>query len=208
MPWPFSPTASSPSPSLLPPLPRCESLVTHFMGVVTAVRWGSRNSRLVSTGETRMRKRCLSRWLESEVMRSLKRAMPCIATTCVLPTSRGSHVASCSTSWPFSYSSSALSGSSASCPPPDRSITPIFKVKCLRLDTTISFSSSPFAFMFVSIRWTVWSMICRCRPGPGRCCGTIPRPGIAIGGPITPACIGIPTAPIACSSASVYAVLP
>eukprot|EP00964_Phaeocystis_antarctica_P021345 scaffold11839_cov57-Phaeocystis_antarctica.AAC.2 len=62
------------------------------MGVVTAVRWGSRSSRLVSTGETRMRKRCLSRWLDSDVMRSLKSAMPCIATTCVLPTSRGSHL--------------------------------------------------------------------------------------------------------------------
>mmetsp|Transcript_11029 Transcript_11029/g.22366 ORF Transcript_11029/g.22366 Transcript_11029/m.22366 type:complete len:202 (-) Transcript_11029:154-759(-) len=200
--------ASSPSPSLLPPLPRCESLVTHFIGVVTAVRCGSRRSRLVSTGETRMRKRCLSRWLDSDVMRSLNNAMPCSATTCVLPTRSGSQVASCSTSWPFSYSSSALSGSSVSRPPPDRSITPILSVKCLKFDTTISFSSSPFALIFVSIRWTVWSMICRCRPGPGRCCGTIPRTGNVSGGPITPGCICIPTAPIACSSASVYAVLP
>mmetsp|Transcript_28882 Transcript_28882/g.67734 ORF Transcript_28882/g.67734 Transcript_28882/m.67734 type:complete len:223 (+) Transcript_28882:981-1649(+) len=129
-----------------------------------------------------MRKRCLSRWLESEVIRSLKSAIPCIATTSVLPTSSGSHVASCSTSCPFSYSSSALSGSSASRPTPIRgSRTPIFSVKWRRLDTTISFSSSPLFLVCVSIRWTVWSRICRCRPGPGSCCdGIRPRLGIAI----------------------------
>ena len=113
VPWPLasfshSPPSSSPFSALLPfVVLRCESFVTHFIGVVTTESPGSRNKRLVSAGETRTRKRCLSRCEESEVILSLKRAEPCKATTSVLPTNNGSQVASCSTSWPFSYKSSA-----------------------------------------------------------------------------------------------------
>mmetsp|Transcript_13410 Transcript_13410/g.42954 ORF Transcript_13410/g.42954 Transcript_13410/m.42954 type:complete len:285 (+) Transcript_13410:56-910(+) len=100
---PFSPPAFSPSAaSAFEVDERCVSFVTHFIGVVTTDRPGSRSSRPVSVGETRMRKRCLSLWLEREVMRSLNMAVPCIATTSVLPTRSGSQVASCSTSCPFS----------------------------------------------------------------------------------------------------------
>mmetsp|Transcript_26364 Transcript_26364/g.78795 ORF Transcript_26364/g.78795 Transcript_26364/m.78795 type:complete len:522 (+) Transcript_26364:330-1895(+) len=141
------------------------SLVTLFIGSVTTLRSGSVRVSDSSCGATWMRKRCLSRWLDREVIRSLKVAAPCSATTSVSPTSSGSERLVCLTAEPFSYRSVARSGSEQSTMGTSaESCTPTLSVKGRRFDTTSSSSLSPFSRVLISTLCTRCSRMRSLRP--------------------------------------------
>mmetsp|Transcript_11797 Transcript_11797/g.20178 ORF Transcript_11797/g.20178 Transcript_11797/m.20178 type:complete len:250 (-) Transcript_11797:85-834(-) len=156
------------------------SFVTDFIGSVTTHSCGSVPRRSWSCGATWMRKRCLSRCDESDVIRSLKVAAPCNATTSVSPTSSGSDDDVCFTGSPFSYNRAARSGSEQSRMGMSRwSCTPTLSMKGLRFETTSSSSGSSFSFVRTSTLCTRCSRILSFRPA--EITAVLPSIGITIG---------------------------